>query len=211
MHDGGGRVTPLVLIRHGPTAWNAEGRIQGHSDQPLSDAGRRAVAAWRLPADLAGPAVNDWRAVVSPLRRARETAALLWPALPANAWETAPTLIEMSWGDWEGRRLADLRREGGAAVAEGEARGLDFRPPGGESPRGVQARLRPFLAGLAQDGRASVAVTHKGVIRAIYALASGWDMRDKPPIRLIDACLHRFRLDASGCPEIDRLNVPLAP
>ena len=48
-------MTPLVLIRHGATEWNADGRIQGHSDPPLSAAGRRAVAAWRLPDEMAGP------------------------------------------------------------------------------------------------------------------------------------------------------------
>lgn len=204
-------MTPLVLIRHGPTAWNAAGRIQGHSDQPLSPAGRRAVMAWCLPADLAGAAIRDWRLLSSPLRRARETAALLWPDLAPDALESAPALIEMGWGAWEGRRLAALRREGGAAVAAEEARGLDFRPPGGESPRIVQRRLTPFLAGLACVGRPSAAVTHKGVIRAIYALASGWDMTGEAPDKLGDACLHRFRLDAAGRPEIDRLNVPLAP
>ena len=47
------------------------------------------------------------------------------------------------------KHLADLRAELGPAMAENEARGLDFRPPGGESPREVQARLKPFLADLA--------------------------------------------------------------
>lgn len=204
-------MTSLVVLRHGPTAWNAEGRIQGHSDQPLSAAGRRAVAAWRLPGDLAGDAIRNWRLLSSPLRRARETAALLWPEFAPDALESAPALIEMNWGTWEGRRLADLRLEGGAAVAAEEARGLDFRPPGGESPHAVQMRLAPFLAGLAERRRASVAVTHKGVIRAIYALASGWDMTGRAPNKLTDSCLHRFRLDAAGRPEIDRLNIPLAP
>jgi len=203
-------MTPLVLIRHGPTAWNAEGRIQGRSDRPLSAAGRRAVAAWRLPADLAGGAIANWRLLSSPLRRARETAVLLWSELDPDAIESAPAFVEMSWGAWEGRRLTELRLDGGAAVAAEEARGLDFRPPGGESPRAVQTRLRPVLADLAQDGRASVAITHKGVIRAIYALASGWDMTGKAPDKLADACLHRFRLAAGGRPEIDRLNIPLA-
>ncbi|HEY9538315.1 MAG TPA: histidine phosphatase family protein, partial [Kiloniellaceae bacterium] len=44
----------LLAIRHGATAWNAAGRIQGRSDQPLSPAGRAAVAAWQLPPQAAG-------------------------------------------------------------------------------------------------------------------------------------------------------------
>ena len=83
-----------------------------------------------------------------------------------------PRLIEMAWGEWEGqeprRRCAP---SSATAMAENEARGLDFRPPGGESPRDVQARLRPLLAELE---RPTIFVTHKGVLRALYALATGW-------------------------------------
>ena len=64
-----------------------------------------------------------------------------------------PRLVEMAWGEWEGRRLADLRAELGDAMIENEARGLDFRPPGGESPRDVQERLKPLLACLSAPDR----------------------------------------------------------
>jgi broad specificity phosphatase PhoE len=94
-------------------------------------------------------------------------------------------------------------------MAAAEAAGLDLRPPGGESPREVQARVRPLLAEIAQSGRPTAAVTHKGVIRAVLALATGWDMRDKPPHRLDWSAAHLFRLDASGKPRIARLNVAL--
>ncbi|MFQ6016975.1 MAG: histidine phosphatase family protein [Kiloniellaceae bacterium] len=202
-------MTPFVLIRHGPTDWTAEGRIQGRSDRPLSAAGRDTVRGWRLPPEMSPRSAHDWRWLTSPLRRARETAALLCPAPGHAAARPEPALIEMHWGDWEGRRLEDLRAQGGAKLAEAEARGLDFRPPGGESPREVQARLKPLLARLAAAGRATAAVTHKGVIRALYALASGWDMTDKPPEKLHDACAHRFLLDPWGAPLTDRMNIPL--
>ena len=90
-----------------------------------------------------------------------------------------------------------------------EAEGLDFRAPGGESPRDVQARLAPLLAEIARAARPTVAVTHKGVIRALYALAVGWDMTDKPPEKLRDDCVHVFTLSAEGAPSVDRLNLPL--
>ena len=57
-----------------------------------------------------------------------------------------PALIETDWGHWEGRTLAELRQRHGGEMAALEARGLDFRPPGGESPRDVQARLASWLA-----------------------------------------------------------------
>jgi probable phosphoglycerate mutase len=62
----------LALIRHGATDWNAERRLQGRADRPLSAAGREAVRLWRVPSLLDAAA---W--VTSPLERARETAALL--------------------------------------------------------------------------------------------------------------------------------------
>src|SRR5262249_57612305 len=109
-----------------------------------------------------------------------------------------PRLIEMSFGSWEGRTLADLRTEYGPTMAELERRGLDFRAPGGESPRDLQDRLKPWLAEIATADRSVLAVSHKGVIRALYALASGWDMRDKPPQRLVYDALHRFAVECNG-------------
>ncbi len=117
----------------------------------------------------------------------------------------------MHWGAWEGRRLDELRAQGGESMAAEEARGLDFRPPDGESPRAVQMRLLPLLERVAEAGRPTVAVSHKGVIRALYALASGWDMTGRPAEKLRDACAHRFLLGPGGGPETDRLNLPLAP
>ena len=198
-------MTLLAILRHGPTVWTAEGRIQGRSDVPLSPEGRAAVSAWRLPEGIGGV---GWTWLTSPLARARETAGLLNPDGPIAA---EPALAEMDWGQWEGRRLAELRAEGGAPMADAEARGLDFRPPEGESPRAVQARLEPLLARLAGAGGRTLAVTHKGVIRALYAQASGWDMTGRPPVKLRDACVHVFALEADGRPRIERLNLELAP
>ena len=193
-------MTRLVLIRHGPTDFNDQGRMQGRNDEPLNVAGRVAVAGWRVPPEFADA---DW--VTSPLIRARETARLL--GAPQSVIE--PRIIEMDWGRWEGRRLADLRAEQGAAMAENEARGLGFRPAGGESPRQVQARITPWLAEVGDRGHPILAVTHKGVIRAIIALATGWDMTGKPPARLHRAAAHVFEVTAQGSIAVERLNLPL--
>jgi probable phosphoglycerate mutase len=205
-------MTPLVLIRHAATQWNLDRRIQGRADPPLAPAGRAAVSTWRLPAELTGTEADDWIWLTSPLARARETAALL-RSMPASVEPALvePALVEMGWGAWEGRRLSELRAEGGAAVAAMEARGLDFQPPGGESPRQVQDRLAPLLERLAATGRPSVAVTHKGVIRALYAQARGWDMTERAPEKLRDGCAQCFLLSREGVPETDQLNLPLAP
>ena len=168
-------MTAVLLVRHGPTEWNESGRIQGRADIDLSQRGRAEVARWRLPAAWA-----EARVLSSPLGRARETAAILTGRTPTIDHR----LIEMDWGRFAGRRLADLRAETPAAMAANESRGLDFRPPGGESLREVCARLQTLLAELAADPPPVVAVCHKGVIRAALVLATGWDMRSKPPVRL---------------------------
>jgi broad specificity phosphatase PhoE len=67
----------------------------------------------------------------------------------------------------------------------------------------------PLLAEIARSGHPTAAITHKGVIRAVLALATGWDMRDKPPHRLSWAAAHLFRLDPAGWPAVERLNLPL--
>ena len=189
-------MTLLALIRHMPTAWNTDGRLQGRSDTPLDTA---AIPAWRLPSELAG-----FRFLASPLARALATAERLGVDAQAD-----PRLIEMSWGEWEGRTLAGLRACFGDEMAANEAKGLDFRPPGGESPRDVQQRLKPLLAEIAASHRDTAAITHKGVIRAVLTLATGWDMLGKPPHRLSWSAAHLFRLDAGGRPSIDRLNIPM--
>jgi probable phosphoglycerate mutase len=53
-------------------------------------------------------------------------------------------------------------------------------------------------------------MTHKGVIRAVFALAAGWDMTTAPPSRLRRDCVHIFAVDAEGRPAVERLNAPLA-
>jgi probable phosphoglycerate mutase len=185
----------LALLRHGETPWSADGRIQGRSDVPLSDAGRAALRAFELPVQCRG-----MRIVASPLARCVETAALLG----APRAEREPRLAEMSWGAWEGRCLADLRAELGAAMEQNEARGWDFRPERGESPREVLERVRSWMAELVEP---TLAVTHRGVIRAVVASAIGWDLRGKPPTKLDWSALHLFDVGAGGTARVERLNV----
>lgn len=194
-------MTRMAFIRHATTAWNAARRIQGRSDVPLSERGRAEATAWTPP-----PEIVPWRWLASPLKRAVETATLLHGQAPP----TDPRLVEMDYGEWEGRQLDDLRAEMGPALTTLEARGLDFRAPGGESPRDVQARVRPLLGELAADGRPTVVVAHKGVLRALYAGAVGWDMTGDPPDKLRDGCVHLFVVAGDGALAVDRLNMPLA-
>jgi probable phosphoglycerate mutase len=195
-------IARLAVLRHGPTAWNEAGRIQGRSDQPLSPAGKDWVGRWQLPTNLHG-----WTWYRSPLIRTTSTAALL--GHPDARIEDR--LIETNWGEWEGARLPELRLSLGEEMTKMEDRGLDFCPPGGESPRDLLARLHPFLKELGQRREQAVAVTHKGIIRALYAGASGWPMVGRPPEKLREPRYHIFTLDSEGRLGIERLNCPLLP
>jgi probable phosphoglycerate mutase len=201
----------VTLLRHGSTEWNEQGRMQGRRDIPLSERGQQQVRAWRVPADLsalsaeASAAPVSW--VSSPLRRAVATAQILSGETP----RTDDALTEMDWGDWEGFTLDELRSRHGEAFLRNEAAGLDFRPPGGESPRDVMLRVRSWLARVGADRQPVVAVTHNGVLRAVLAVATGWDMTCKPPIRLRDNTLHRFVAGADGAVSILRCNLALTP
>ena len=190
----------LGLLRHAETEWSRDKRVQGHTDVPLSDDARAWLVRHHLPGIAAGMQV-----VSSPLARCTQTAK----CLGLEQFAIEPRLVEMSWGQWEGRRLAELRGELGTSMLLNEARGFDFMPPQGESPRQVLARVRPWMAELAQAGKPTLGLAHRGVIRVIFAAATGWDMLGRPPAKLDWASLHVFALDPSGTPSVHQLNVPL--
>jgi probable phosphoglycerate mutase len=186
-------MTRLALLRHGDTAWSRAGRIQGRTDLPLLQ-----NISISLP-----DACRGMRVVTSPLARCVQTAALIGaPDAPRE-----PRISEMSWGDWEGESFAALRERLGEEMRRNEERGLDFQPPQGESPRLVIERTRPWLREVAAEAVPTLAVTHRGVIRAILAEATGWDMRGKPPAKLDWGAVHLFNLAADGTPRVLQLNV----
>lgn len=202
----------IIMVRHGPTDWNGAGRIQGRSDQPLNAESQALYGRYQVPVDLMAQLSGGPHWQTSPLLRARQTAMLL-----GGVATEEPLLIEMDWGDWEGQIVADLRQTLGPAMKQNEARGLDFQPPGGESPRDVIGRLQQWLMGLLPPTRdvdgPIVAVTHKGVLRAMLSLATGWLFTGKPPIRIDRHACHWFdvglRTDGSLDVALIQANIPL--
>ena len=192
---------PLAVLRHASTDWNVERRLQGLTDTALNAAGEADARAWRLPS----PA-DRWKRLSSPLQRARRTAELLQPSAPVVV---DSALREMSFGAWEGHTVAELCASVGAAFIAAENKGLDFQPPGGESPRAAMVRIGRWAVAIAVAGEPVVAVSHKAAIRALLALATGWDMMGRPPHKLDWRCLHFFSARIDGRVTVDRLNVPL--
>lgn len=162
----------LALLRHGHTAWNRVGRLQGRSDIPLDDLARQDLAKLTLPAEW-----RDAELVASPLQRAVETATLVAGRAPA----IEPALIEMNWGAWEGQHGASLAADPNSGFRHIEDWGWDYCPPGGEPPRALADRLRPWLATLHRD---TVAICHIGTMRVLLAMATGWDFDGPAPFRI---------------------------
>jgi broad specificity phosphatase PhoE len=190
----------IALIRHGPTDWNAQGRIQGTIDTPLSAEGRAKMAGLLPPEGF-----EQARPFCSPKLRARQTAQLLGLIDPT----IDPRLAEQNWGKWEGLTRLEMTERYGSDCFERAGRGLAFRPPGGESTGELHARLRSFLADVAKDAGDAIAITHMGILRAGYVLATGWDLQLAMPAELNLGAALVLRLDAAGVPALDTLNSPL--
>ena len=150
----------LVLVRHGESAWNAERRLQGQSDAPLSDEGRAQGARLREVFD--GIAVDG--AVSSDLSRAHETAQLAG----FDGIRRDPRWREFDLGEWSGRLEAEVPPEELAAF-----RRASLVPPGGESWPLFQARVGSAVEQLGRAGGTWAVFTHGGAIRAAVAHVTG--------------------------------------
>lgn len=159
-------MTPTALIRHFPTAWNAEQRLQGRSDIPLTAEARAKLATLRLPAPW-----NAARIVSSPLQRAYETAQILADGRPIV---TDPRLVELSFGQWEGRTASDLLADPAVDFQPTHLWDADTKAPGGESSREAWVRVRPALAAIAANPEPVVLVIHKALMRLILGHSCNW-------------------------------------
>jgi probable phosphoglycerate mutase len=154
----------LVIVRHGESTWNSEGRLQGQADPPLSDRGRQEAVALASALDGAAPD----RVIASDLVRAVETAALLgYPDV-----ETDPRLREIDVGEWAGRPLAELPQD-----SEPSWRGGPLTPPGGESWEEFEARVADTLDELLDLGGLQLVIAHGGVVRAAVTYLTRGDAR----------------------------------
>jgi len=143
----------IAFLRHGPTEWNALGRIQGHTDISLSDEGLARMRDLRPP-----PPFEHARVFASPLLRARQTAEALGLAAPM----LDARLMEQNWGRWEGLSRAEiLARDGPDCFAAAGLKGA-FTPPGGESTEALMARVAAFLKDAAKEQSDAIAIAHLG-------------------------------------------------
>src|SRR6266436_898973 len=160
----------IYYIRHGETAWNAEGRLQGAQDTSLNDLGRKqATHAGTLLADLFardGRSEQALAYVASPLGRARSTMELVRGALrlPPHDYTIDDRLREIAYGDWEGSTLPQMQVRNPEVFARRQVDKWTVSPPGGETYASVQIRVRDRYDQVLVD---TVAVAHGGTARAL--------------------------------------------
>jgi probable phosphoglycerate mutase len=158
----------IAFVRHGQTAVNASGRLQGRLDAPLSELGLGQARA------LAEVFVSErvTRVVTSPLVRARHTADEI-AAKHGLTVDVDDRLIELDYGDWDGLAMADVAAEAWASWRADPA----FAPPNGESLARVRARIADFCRDALTDARHLVAVSHVSPIKAAVCVALDVDER----------------------------------
>jgi broad specificity phosphatase PhoE len=147
-------MTTLLLVRHGETDWNAAGRLQGHTDRPLNEHGRRQSR--RLAERLEGDGIAAIYA--SDLARARETAEIVGERLRLTV-AVDPDLREKNWGTWEG-------------LTSEERLHVEFA---GETTEEHRERVLRAVRRIAErhPGERVLVVTHGGSLRRLQAAVTG--------------------------------------
>ena len=182
----------LILVRHGESTGNAEGRLLGRTDSPLTDRG--LTQARSLAAAVAGAT----RLISSPLARARDTAEALGTGLDLEVDER---WIEVDYGEYDGR---ELRAIPGEVWAQWRA-DPNFTPPGGESLAAAGARVREACEELfadpdggARGDETVVVVSHVSPIKAAACWSLGMGDEGAWRLYLANASITRITWGPGG-------------
>ncbi|MBI4291434.1 MAG: histidine phosphatase family protein [Betaproteobacteria bacterium] len=188
-------MTTVLLIRHGETAWNVEGRIQGYLDSPLTHLGRAQAEA--LGARLAEEPLDAL--ISSDLGRTRQTAHPITESTGlVPVFDSA--LRERNYGAWEGRTYAEIKRD----FPEDYERIVRREPlataQGGESAVQFQERVVATLTRFARTlrGQRFAVVTHGGVLGVMYRHAMGLGFDAPRTYTIANASINRLHFDGSA-------------
>ncbi|MBA3906998.1 MAG: histidine phosphatase family protein [Pseudonocardiales bacterium] len=177
----------LVLLRHGQTNYNVEGRMQGHLDVLLTETGHAQAAAVAPGIAALGPD----RLISSDLRRAVDTADVVAAASGLDV-KVDPRLRETHLGEWQGRPLVDVERGWPGAIAAWRSDPA-WAPPGGESRIEVVRRSRPVIDELDEEYADNpkgivVVVAHGGMIAGLVCGLLGLPTSTWPSIGGMGNC-----------------------
>ena len=152
------------LVRHGETAWNAENRYQGQTDEPLTDTGREQSRA--LKKGMTAIDINF--ATCSDLSRARETGEIILENRGISI-RADPRLRELNYGEFEGLTGDEIRSRAGSGTRSWHNGSPDTKAPGGECFADLHARVGEVVASLRAEVKAGnvMIVAHGGTLRSL--------------------------------------------
>lgn len=187
-------MTEIWFIRHGETAWNRDGRLQGWQDIALNEAG--VAQAAQLAERIAALDTSFDALYSSDLQRAYHTAEPVSSALTLRI-RTEPGLRERSYGVLEGLALARIDELAPEAAAARRSRDPDRPLEAGESLGQFQSRILATVEDLAQrhSGERVLAITHGGVLDIIWRHATGVSLDAHRPVPLLNASINRIGIE----------------
>jgi broad specificity phosphatase PhoE len=191
----------IYCVRHGESVYNAEGRIQGQSDVPLSALGLRQGEAVAQALD----SVSLDAIYSSPLIRAKKTAEILAEGVGV-AISYDDRLKEIHAGIFQDQRRADLEKTHPRELALWRSEDLDFAIPGGETRRQLMTRGRAILEEVASNGHQRAAVVAHGrllvvTIKYLVGLAPS-----DPPISLENGSITTLAFDPEDGFRVEQWN-----
>jgi probable phosphoglycerate mutase len=189
------RATQVCLVRHGETAWNAEGRVQGQLDIPLSDVG---LAQARAVAAVLGN--ESFSAIYSSdLARVRQTAqpSAERLGLPVSL---DPALRERHYGVFQGMTYSEAKERLPEDYARFRAKDPDFAFTSGESLARFNERALACMESLVEKhaGEKLLVFTHGGVLEMIYRHATGRGLSSTRDFEIPNAAINRIEAGAQG-------------
>ena len=152
----------LYVLRHGQTEWNAQRRMQGRLNSPLTEQGKVQADAHGAVLKRLGGVDHLW---VSTAGRAQQTAALVNAHLQAPI-EYSDILVERDCGQWAGKTLSDVESEDADGLQALRDDPYNHRPGGGENLVDLGARIAPLIPKIKQVERAAV-ISHGVVTKAL--------------------------------------------
>lgn len=179
----------LCIVRHGETAWNAEGRVQGQLDIPLNAIGE---AQARALAQVLGHERFD-AVYSSDLRRVRQTAEPT-AALLRREVILSEKLRERHYGIFQGLLYSEAKVRFAEDFVRFRTKDLDYDFQTGESLRGFAERCLSFFSDLAarENGRSVLVFTHGGVLEVLYRHATGRGLTSPRDFEIPNAAVNRF-------------------
>jgi broad specificity phosphatase PhoE len=195
--------TDFILVRHGETVWNREGRYQGHTNIDLSERGRAQARA----AGKKLKTVHLDAAYCSDLQRCRDTAALILEGRSLQA-VPRPDLREAYHGLWEGMTFEDARRLYPEDYQLRETDPGRYGCTGGEALNSVQQRLWGAVQEIAAahpDGTVLL-VTHGGSVRALISKVLELDLLNSNRLAIPNAAVTIFRYSPNGDTRLIQMN-----